>query len=577
MDPMAQSDYKDDATAPKTRDQVRAGTLRLRIIGENWFRTAALPERGMLVLGRGPEADIRIDDPSISRRHAVLHIGPELRIEDLGSVNGTRVGDQKLDSQESITFSLGELIELGSVMLLVQRGLSEERPRRIFTHDYFESRLEEECARAALGSRSFAVLFLRSEVAQAGTLLALLAQIVDPTDVIATYGPGQIEALVTDVEADQAATIVARLREGAARLRATARVDLALFPRDARTPEALLARARAGDADSVADAVTPSAGVTSDAMAQLHRLVDRIAASSITVLLLGETGVGKDVMAQSIHARSPRAQKPFLRLNCAALPESLVESELFGHERGAFTGATQPKPGLLEAAQGGTVLLDEVGELPLPLQAKLLRVFEEQHVLRVGALNPRSIDVRFIAATNRDLEAAVQRGVFRQDLYFRLNGVSLLIPPLRERVREIEPLARRFIAEACEREGRSSQPELSEEALQRLLAYPWPGNIRELRNVIDRAVLLCTGDRITTEQLPRDKMNAVSALPAPPASVDSADVDGADDDEPERERILQVLAQCGGNQSQAAKQLGMSRNTLLARLDRYGVPRPRKR
>src|SRR6185503_6105666 len=189
---------------------------------------------------------------------------------------------------------------------------------------------------------------------------------------------------------------------------------------------------------------SPVAERDDEGMPQLHRLVERIARGTINVLILGETGAGKEVLAERVQRLSPRARWPFLRLNCAALSETLLESELFGHERGAFTGAVTAKPGLLETAEGGTVFLDEAGELPMSIQVKLLRVIEERQVLRVGGLKPRPIDVRFIAATNRDLEVEVARGAFRQDLFFRLNGVTLVVPPLRDRVSEIEALARLF-------------------------------------------------------------------------------------------------------------------------------------
>jgi transcriptional regulator with GAF, ATPase, and Fis domain len=338
--------------------------------------------------------------------------------------------------------------------------------------------------------------------------------------------------------------------------------------------------------------------------------VERIAAGTISVVVLGETGVGKEVVAETIHRLSPRADRPFLRLNCAALSESLLESELFGHERGAFTGAAAPKPGLLETADGGTVLLDEVGELPIALQAKLLRVIEQRQVLRVGGLRPRAIDVRFVAATNRDLEQEVIRGNFRQDLFFRLNGVMLVIPPLRERVVEIEPLAREFIREVCRKDKRRPEPVLSVAALDLMERYGWPGNIRELRNVVERAVLLCAEGVIGVEHLPVEKMRAsLAPQPKPSPRVASRseaqstarELDklafnpaeafatplgaGGEPSGPniraemaviERMRILEALDHTAGNQTQAARLLGMSRRTLVNRLNDYGIIRPRK-
>jgi two-component system, NtrC family, response regulator AtoC len=319
--------------------------------------------------------------------------------------------------------------------------------------------------------------------------------------------------------------------------------------------------------------------VHDQARRNLHKLIERAALSDIAVLLLGETGVGKEVFARRLHALSPRASRPFLGLNCAAVAPSLFESELFGHERGAFTGATQTKLGLLEAAEGGTVLLDEVGEMPLAIQVKLLRVLEERQVLRIGGTKPRAINVRLLSATNRNLEAEVEAGAFRRDLYFRLNSISVQIPPLRERLPEIEPLARRFVLLAAERLG-VAVPEIDAAVWDRLRARRWPGNIRELRNVMERAVVLSDHGRITTNALPAETELASGPEPyAPtssagaPAGATLANVRG----DSERQRILDALEACAGNQTRAAEMLGIARRTLLNRLAEYDLPRPRKR
>jgi two-component system response regulator AtoC len=283
------------------------------------------------------------------------------------------------------------------------------------------------------------------------------------------------------------------------------------------------------------------------------------------VLILGESGAGKEVLARTIHGWSQRGARPLVAINCAALSESLLESELFGHERGAFTGAAAAKPGLLETAPGGTVLLDEIGELPLPSQAKLLRVIETRELTRVGGVRPRQVDIRFIAATNRDLPAEVARGAFREDLYYRLNGIMLTVPPLRERPGDIARLARAFAAEQARAMSRPT-PELSAAAMEALEADCWPGNIRELRNVVMRAVLLCNETILREHLPPAFPRRVVSAASPPPAAEPDA----------ERTRILAALADCGGNQSRAARQLGISRKVLIARLDSYGVARPRK-
>jgi len=334
--------------------------------------------------------------------------------------------------------------------------------------------------------------------------------------------------------------------------------------------------------------------VADDAMRELHRIVDLVAKGDLSVVLLGETGTGKDILADALHRRSPRATAAYVRLNCAALPENLLESELFGYERGAFTGAVTAKPGLLEIADGGTLFLDEFAELPLTVQAKLLRVLENREITRVGGLRSRHVDVRFISATNRDLAAQVRQGAFRQDLYFRLNGITLTIPPLRARRAEIAPLAREFIREACRRVGRSELP-MTAQALAFLEGQGWPGNIRELKNSIDRAVTLCTGDIIDIHHLapsessyqpasvPPTLENLTYPLPSSPTLPDLASADlGLHEDarratrELERRRIAEAMERCGGNQTRAAQLLRISRRTLVARLTEYGFARPLK-
>jgi two-component system, NtrC family, response regulator AtoC len=319
------------------------------------------------------------------------------------------------------------------------------------------------------------------------------------------------------------------------------------------------------------------------AMEQLFALVERLARGSINVLILGETGVGKEIVAEAIHCASPRNGAPLVRINCAALADSLLESELFGHERGAFTGAVMAKAGLIEAADGGTVFLDEVGELPAPLQAKLLRVIEAREVTRVGSVRARRVDVRFVSATNRNLDRAVANGTFRADLLYRLNGTSIEVPPLRERPLEILPMANLFIARVSAQLLASQAPTLSEPAIQLLLAHGWPGNVRELRNVVERAVLLCSGTSIEAEHLAlreapaapsASEPRASSSFP-PPAQGATRETLAPPVPPAERDRIAGALQMCAGNQSRAAAFLGISRRTLVRKIAQLGLPRPR--
>jgi two-component system, NtrC family, response regulator AtoC len=409
---------------------------------------------GALTIGRAENNDVRIDHPSISRRHLVLRLTEgSIAVIDEGGANGVKLRGVRVPRGVAIEISANEEVQVGDVTLVVQ----ELRP-------------------------------------------------------LATSAPAE------------------------------------------RRPSGPVA-------------ARPGAPVVLDPdMRRLYELTARVARGMISVLIVGETGTGKEILTEFLHHASPRANGPLVRINCAALGDSLVESELFGHEKGAFTGAQQERRGLIEAADGGTVMLDEVGELPLATQAKLLRVLEERAVLRVGGTVARAVDVRFVAATNRDLEAAVDAGQFRRDLYFRLAGAVLAIPPLRDRPDEIVALASAFIAAAAVQAGRSA-PTISEDVLAALRAHAWPGNVRELRNVMERAVLVADGDQLTPAHV-----TIAAPTTRTPAQTPLAD----ELDAMERQRIVDAIAACNGNQTRAAEMLGMPRRTLVKRLGQYGVPRPRK-
>ena len=284
-----------------------------------------------------------------------------------------------------------------------------------------------------------------------------------------------------------------------------------------------------------------------------------VAPSNAPVLILGESGTGKEVVAQMIHQWSPRAQGPLVAANCAGLPESLIESELFGHTKGAFTGANETRQGFFRAADGGTLFLDEIGELPLHLQPKLLRALEAGQITPVGSDSPIQVDTRLIAATNRDLSNEVLEGRFRDDLYYRINVIELIVPPLSERQDDIVSLARRFATEFA-----GAPVRLSPQAIQCFLAYRWPGNVRELRNAVQRSCLLCRGDIILPEHLPPK----VAAL----VSSDTAGTVGRLS-QVERAAILATLEECSGNRTHAAKKLGISRRALIYKLRAIEVER----
>jgi two-component system response regulator AtoC len=501
---------------------VLQGALEVLVYVRQNCTTHPLPASGIVRLGRGPENEIRVDDQSVSRQHLAFHVGAGIEIEDLGSANGTQLFRTDQDDEPDAP-----------------------------------TRRNEVEARLTSGERR---LLEPGDFVRAGVALVM----------VQTKQPNSVRA-------------VRRL--------------------SSHPPQ-----------DGPAVLLDPE-------MKRAYEVALRAAQSGISVLITGETGSGKEIFAETIHQRSNRRNRPFLRLNCAALSESLLESELFGHERGAFTGANHAKPGLLETNDQGTVFLDEIGEMPLSTQAKLLRVLEERSILRVGATKPRPIDVRFIWATNRDLRAEAGAGRFRNDLYYRIAGVEFRVPPLRQRQIEIEPLARLFLRRFCDRSG-LPVPELTPSALAALHRYSWPGNVRELKNVMERAPFVCNGEPIGDEHIPHDpvvrdpdlfepeeaeatqvfvapRFAPVRALPERIAAERSMPERGASerislqritpartpepdpplpniDSDEERQRVLQALEQCAGNQTRAAKLLGVSRRTLINRLERLNLPRPKK-
>ncbi len=287
-----------------------------------------------------------------------------------------------------------------------------------------------------------------------------------------------------------------------------------------------------------------------------------VADTTATVLIEGESGTGKELVARAIHRRSRRANRPFIAIHCGALCESLIESELFGHEKGAFTGAQARKQGLIELADGGTLFLDEIGEIPIVTQVKLLRVLETREFMRVGGVEPRKVDIRVIAATNRNLTEEVAEGRFREDLYYRLNVVKITVPPLRTRRADI-PLLTNYFQKQFEKQYQRGPLTISPQALERLVAYHWPGNIRHLRNVVERLVLFARSEIIEVEDLPEE-------LVAPPSDRIEVDV-GLPLDELERRAIMRTLQVTGGNRTKAAEMLGISRRTLIRRIKELGL------
>jgi len=294
-------------------------------------------------------------------------------------------------------------------------------------------------------------------------------------------------------------------------------------------------------------------------------LVERVAPTDATLLIQGESGTGKEVIAKAVHHASARAARPFVAVNCGAVPETLLESELFGYMRGAFTGATVNKLGLFEEADSGTLFLDEIAEMPGVLQIKLLRALQSGEVRRLGATQSSTIDVRVIAATHGDLAALISQGSFREDLFYRLNVIQVVLPPLRDRREDIPALAEHFLARSAGKLGRRLH--LAPEALERFLRYPWPGNVRELENAIERAAILARSDSVGLEDLPPHVSAGLQLGPSPalPRQISLADA--------ERVHILQTLERFGRNHSGAAEALGIGRTTLWRKLKEYGIER----
>ncbi|HWR62022.1 MAG TPA: sigma-54 dependent transcriptional regulator, partial [Clostridia bacterium] len=302
-------------------------------------------------------------------------------------------------------------------------------------------------------------------------------------------------------------------------------------------------------------------------MQHLLKLLNQVAGSNATVMLYGETGTGKEIASKTIHDLSGRRDKPFIKVNCAAIPDALLESELFGYEKGAFTGAATRKPGRFELAERGSIFLDEIGDMPLSVQAKLLRVLQEREFERLGGIKTIKVDVRIIAATNKNLASLVKQGTFREDLYYRLNVVPIEIPPLRERKEDVPTLVEHFLFKASSISGNTPK-KISDGAMEALVNYNWPGNIRELENIIERCVVVTSGNLITLEDLPEYIAGYGTEGTDCPAKANTLDetVDNA-----EKSAIVKILQECGGNRTHASEKLGISRRSLHRKIIKYNI------
>jgi two-component system response regulator AtoC len=561
-----------DRTTLKGGDTVLHARTTLVLYHRDGAMVTQLDKGRSIVVGRSAPADIEIPDPGLSRQHARFTWDDHgIWVEDLKSTNGTKKNGERITRAK---VAPGDEISVGPVMVSVHVMSSVDDELRGFDgHDRFVAGLADEITRARTFQRPLALLMVRSATGNerhvsrwANRLRARLR----PVDRVGIYGPSAVLVSLPEASPQAVQALVQELSGGDPPLTCGA----VTFPHDGGSVEELIAALRVAkrtDRRSSTTSVEIAAVVVKNpAMKQVMTTVKRLAQSTIGVLINGETGTGKEVIAREIHENGPRKKHPLRTINCAAIPGTLIESVLFGHEQGAFTSADKSAKGIFEQADGGTVLLDEIGELAASAQAALLRVLETKKVTRVGGDKEIDVDVRVIAATHRDLEAMVEAGRFRQDLLYRLNTMTLRIPPLRERVDEIRPLAERFLKDACRQAGTEVRT-IDPQAMTALEAYAWPGNVRELRNAIERAVVLAEGGTIRLTDL-TDRIRGGSRAHAPEA--DSTDVPADYKDHVrkfEAELILRALHKHNGNQTEAARALGLPLRTLVHKIQTYGI------
>ena len=554
-----------------------------------------LPPTGEVVIGRGEGVQLHLQSAATSRRHAVLMGTTDggVCISDLGSHNGTLVNGERVEGQRRLAG--GDVITVSYATLVFHQAPQRQAAQRVLELDAFRQRLEDEVERSLRYARPVALLTVNVEpvIPQAIVLSALRGQL-RRIDVAAFATPSQLLVLLPEHDGETAAQAGARVLRALLPRAAATRMGIACCPVDGCDISSLLAGGRAaaiaaaprqalaaGQAACTVDLGDHVVVVADPAMVQLFELLRRLAATELPVLVCGETGVGKENAALALHRFSGRKGGPLVPINCAALPEGLIESELFGHRDGAFTGAISARVGLIERAHGGTVFLDEVGELSASAQAKLLRVLETKRVTRLGETDERVADVRLVAATNRDLRAEVSAGRFRQDLYFRIGATTVLIPPLRDRKRDLPVLAQRFLAAACKEAGREPMT-IAPATLQVLASYDWPGNVRELKNAMEYAGAMLRDSALEPWMLPE----SIQPAPVPAGEGDTELVPLLPEAAPagprfrpiadevrelERRRMAEALAAAGGVQKRAAELIDMPLRTFIVKLAQYGL------
>ncbi|PID37836.1 MAG: sigma-54-dependent Fis family transcriptional regulator [Deltaproteobacteria bacterium] len=573
--------------------------LSLLVYHREGAELAHLSRRHALVIGRGSDCDLRVGDAGLSRRHARFSVrGDVVVVEDLGSKNGVRINGELVKEAE---VGPHDRLTLGTLPVVVNRlDPLEERLGGLERHESFIAHLDEELARCRLFGRHATLLLVgqrpkTSRRAEVCRYAPALRELLRPFDRLGHYSPTQLEVLYGESTEEQSQALAEQILATGERLGTPLLCGAAMFPHHGASASELQLAAqdafhRASPATAAlrwadevarppADDLDESKRLSADKgpilrgpyIRRVYQIIERVAPKKVPVLIRGETGTGKELAAQALHRRSQRSRGPLHAINCAALPTHLLQSAIFGHEKGAFTGAHQRQKGLFEAAHGGTLFLDEVGELPLNAQSSLLRVLETQRFCRLGSTKEIGVDVRFVAATHRDLEEMVRTGGFRQDLFFRLNVLTVDLPPLRARCDELEALAYYFVAQANEQNGCAIEG-IDTDALEAMLSYPWPGNIRELRNAMERAVVIAQGKTITLDDLPTSLQHvdpAVTFVAAPDAAV-SRSLRGRVR-EYEAAIIRQTLVELGKDRQAAADLLGISLRTLAQKMSVAGI------
>ncbi len=571
--------FDDDARGqPRAANTINAGDEETVELGRRVPTRHVLADGASVTVGRGSDADLALGSTSVSRRHARLtRSGDEVRVVDLGSRNGVTVNGEPLAGERPLRS--GDVVGIGNVILVYHARRHPGEAGKLWEEAAFRARL------AALRAqrRPLAVISVRFAAPPAD--VQLIERVLPDFGLATWLRPDHLIIAWSEVGRTELDAAIAHFSDELSDVEIGSALSAGSEPPGWDIIAAAAEQKQTTVPPPMRRIELPAGTivVADPAMERIYRLIERLSVTDLPILILGPTGAGKELAAAAVHHWSARRDRPFVAINCATLPESLAESELFGHEKGAFSGATAAKPGLLESARGGTVFLDELGELSPAVQTKLLRVLEVKKARRLGELGERDIDIRIVGATHHDLEAEARSGRFREDLYYRLSGASVWLPPLTARPHEMLLLAEHMLVVACQRQGRPAL-RIAEATRAVFLAHPWPGNIRELKNTIEYAVATAGGAEIEPGDLPPRMVEQATVAPAPPPAEPGEPAAPATTPrsfrpieeelrELEKARILAALEECGGNQTRAAELIQMPRRTLIDKMKLYGMKR----